>query len=228
MTEAEEIVALRRSVQKLSERVCLYDAHLKDALAKLDAFRAQGRVATASRDDVWFWEENGKNDPESLGCPVVMSADTLRSILGEANAFRQRRYFDANLRLIRMLGAWRMYAFTQEAYVAQAAGILDRVEWGTEEGFGTKLVHRMLRPLGTIDPKVSQALEPPSTAEAVRIITQASFQATCRAELTEAFAYKVIAAAREILDGAFKDLREYGENFVWPESMRAEREKEHV
>lgn len=45
--------------------------------------RAEGalRVARASRDDVWLWEDGGDNDPESLGCPVVMSADTCRELM---------------------------------------------------------------------------------------------------------------------------------------------------
>lgn len=41
---------------------------------------AMKRTLTASRDDVWLWQGQG-DEPESLVCPVVMSADTLRDIL---------------------------------------------------------------------------------------------------------------------------------------------------
>ena len=35
------------------------------------------RMVQASADDVWFWQHEG-NEPESLTCPVVMSAATFR------------------------------------------------------------------------------------------------------------------------------------------------------
>lgn len=54
---------------------------LQQALDELAAARANVRIATASRDDVWFWQGDGHDDPESLSCPVVMSAATLRDLL---------------------------------------------------------------------------------------------------------------------------------------------------
>lgn len=42
---------------------------------------ANVRVAHATPETVWFWEKDGDNDPESLSCPVVMPAETLREIL---------------------------------------------------------------------------------------------------------------------------------------------------
>ncbi len=50
-----------------------------------DRALAAVRAATAKRDDVWFWQGQGDH-PESLSCPVVMSADTLREMLARADA----------------------------------------------------------------------------------------------------------------------------------------------
>ena len=41
------------------------------------------RMVETAVPNVWLWEGGGENDPESLACPVVMSADTLRGILKE-------------------------------------------------------------------------------------------------------------------------------------------------
>lgn len=54
---------------------------LKQALAERDEARAAVRMATAHRDDVWIWQGIG-DEPASLSCPVVMSAQTLRDLLG--------------------------------------------------------------------------------------------------------------------------------------------------
>lgn len=31
--------------------------------------------------DVWFWENDGENHLESLACPIVIDADTLRKLI---------------------------------------------------------------------------------------------------------------------------------------------------
>lgn len=50
-------------------------------LKECNAAKASVRAAFAGRDDVWFWEGSPKDDPDSLSCPVVLEADTLREIL---------------------------------------------------------------------------------------------------------------------------------------------------
>jgi hypothetical protein len=40
------------------------------------------RIVQAGRDDVWLWQGQG-DDTDTLACPVVMSADTLRTILAK-------------------------------------------------------------------------------------------------------------------------------------------------
>lgn len=47
------------------------------------ALRAKLQIVQAGPEDVWFWQNVG-NDPGSLSCPVVMSADTLRRLLDRA------------------------------------------------------------------------------------------------------------------------------------------------
>jgi hypothetical protein len=49
-----------------------------EALAERD--RARIACGVAAAEDVWFWQ-GGFDRPESLSCPVVMSADTLRSFV---------------------------------------------------------------------------------------------------------------------------------------------------
>lgn len=52
-------------------------------VAENESLRTKLRVAQADREDVWFWQ--GQDDePSSLSCPVVMSAETLRALLARA------------------------------------------------------------------------------------------------------------------------------------------------
>lgn len=52
-----------------------YKERYKECREELLALRA------AVNKDVWYWQDGGDNFPESLTCNVVMSANTLRSIL---------------------------------------------------------------------------------------------------------------------------------------------------
>lgn len=45
--------------------------------------RRQLAAVRTDRDGVWVWRGGEENHPESLVCPVVMTADTLREILAE-------------------------------------------------------------------------------------------------------------------------------------------------
>jgi hypothetical protein len=51
------------------------------------------RTIRVERDGVWLWQGDGSDQPESLACPVVMSADTLRDLLRNqvANADAESR-----------------------------------------------------------------------------------------------------------------------------------------
>lgn len=61
-------------------------SHLTLVLEELKQAQANVRTATTSRSDVWFWQGDGNDEPESLACPVVMEPQTLRAILAERDA----------------------------------------------------------------------------------------------------------------------------------------------
>ncbi len=48
--------------------------------------RAQLRVVETGTEGVWRWQGDGEDHPESLSCPVVMSAETLRALLARIDA----------------------------------------------------------------------------------------------------------------------------------------------
>ncbi len=41
------------------------------------------RLRDKEGDDIWLWQDDGGNNPESLACPVLMRADQLREILAQ-------------------------------------------------------------------------------------------------------------------------------------------------
>ena len=45
-------------------------------------------IVRTKTEDVWFWQGDGHDHPESLTCPVVMEATTLRSLLAEVERLR--------------------------------------------------------------------------------------------------------------------------------------------
>lgn len=78
---------VRAAAARLRQQEAKIDAlahETKQALAERDAVKRQLRIATADRDDVWFWENSGESHHESILCPVVMSAETLRDLLRAA------------------------------------------------------------------------------------------------------------------------------------------------
>ena len=54
-------------------------------------------VSTES-EGVWLWQGDGGNEPASLSCPVVMSADTLRAMLARATMLEERAAAERALR----------------------------------------------------------------------------------------------------------------------------------
>ena len=53
----------------------------RSTAADLNTARAQLRMVSAGPADVWRWQGDGHDDPASLSCPVVMSAETLRELV---------------------------------------------------------------------------------------------------------------------------------------------------
>lgn len=66
-----------KAERKFLEQV---EAH-KTTLKERDEARSSVRLAHAPCDAVWFWEGSDRDDPASLSCPVVMSAETLREFV---------------------------------------------------------------------------------------------------------------------------------------------------
>lgn len=48
-----------------------------------ERMRAALALVATDVEGVWRWQGDGRDDPQSLSCPVVMSADKLREIVGE-------------------------------------------------------------------------------------------------------------------------------------------------
>lgn len=59
----------------------LVSAEWRETRAALDVANARLRVVSAGVEDVWMWTGDGQDHPESLSCPVVMSAVTLRAFV---------------------------------------------------------------------------------------------------------------------------------------------------
>jgi chromosome segregation ATPase len=54
-----------------------------------DALRAKLAIVNTDRDNVWLWQGKG-NDLDSLSCPVVMSANTLRALRADVTELEKR------------------------------------------------------------------------------------------------------------------------------------------
>ena len=77
----ERAEALESRVEEAERKLDDVAALQRTTAADLDAARAQLRIVQAGREDVWHWQGDGRDDPASLSCPVVMSAETLRGLL---------------------------------------------------------------------------------------------------------------------------------------------------
>jgi glutaredoxin len=82
----ENFVSYERVKFKLSEVA----NELKEAQRQLAEHRAALDVVSTPTSGVWFWMGEGDR-PESLVCPVVMSADTLRSMVDKIDQLEAER-----------------------------------------------------------------------------------------------------------------------------------------
>ena len=105
----------------------------KDALAERD--RARVACGVAAADGVWFWQ--GRDDrSESLTCPVVMSAETLRGFVAE-RARREAAERDAYER-----GVEDAVAFLRKR--AEGTKAIDMVSAGTLRAAWEQIERQML------------------------------------------------------------------------------------
>lgn len=73
--ETAYVVGLSKLAEGWQDEARRFEAKYREAQAELAALRA------ATRKDVWYWQNDGEDNPDSLICPVVMQADTLRELL---------------------------------------------------------------------------------------------------------------------------------------------------
>lgn len=55
---------------------------LHDAAETIDRLQANSRLAIATeKGEVWFWQGDGYDYPDTLVCPVVVQPDVLRALI---------------------------------------------------------------------------------------------------------------------------------------------------
>lgn len=89
-------IAAERDARAKAERKA--EEAFREVAAGLErerALRAELAAVKTDVDGVWLWQGDGRDHPESLSCPVVMSADTLREMV-DARAKAEAKV--ANLR----------------------------------------------------------------------------------------------------------------------------------
>lgn len=62
---------------------------LEEVATEMDKLYQERRtIARTERGEVWLWQGDGNDFPDSLACPVVMDADDLRMLLKTQNEQR--------------------------------------------------------------------------------------------------------------------------------------------
>lgn len=74
---------LRRVVDEQARKADAVRAEYQAMAVALAEATRQLAIVDAGAEGVWRWQGDGHDHPESLSCPVVMSADTLRALLGQ-------------------------------------------------------------------------------------------------------------------------------------------------
>lgn len=56
--------------------------HLRGAAEEIDRLQANSRLAIATeKGEVWFWQGDGYDYPDTLACPVVIQPEALREFI---------------------------------------------------------------------------------------------------------------------------------------------------
>ena len=76
----EALTVLRNTREELTFKIEGFVEHLKIEEAARRKAEASLDMVKTSLDNVWRWQGDGYDDPATLSCPVVMSADTLRAL----------------------------------------------------------------------------------------------------------------------------------------------------
>jgi hypothetical protein len=84
---ASQLIAMQaRAANAERERESIR-AEWANEKARADEYSAKLALVSTGVENVWWWQGNG-DDVASLSCPVVMSVDTLRSFVGDAEERR--------------------------------------------------------------------------------------------------------------------------------------------
>lgn len=81
-----DLAAMTRDRDEARHKLDTLAEQYKALEAENEERRRQLAAVKTDTDNVWRWEPGGDNKPESLACPVVMTADTLLEIRKEAFA----------------------------------------------------------------------------------------------------------------------------------------------
>jgi hypothetical protein len=100
-----------REVQILRAKLAGIADHLTTVLAELHEARLKLSIVATPQENVWMWQGDG-DEPESLSCPVVMSAETLRSLLGPGKENQTLRMMiqDQSVEIQELRHAWQTVA----------------------------------------------------------------------------------------------------------------------
>lgn len=118
---------LRRMTSAIAEAKYKISGLATENIALANEVKAlKARLATvhAGVDNVWFWQGDGGDRPDSLSCPVVMSAETLRTIITERDD-AQSRGFIADRREARTDGFQRAIELVLAQCQRAAANLRD-------------------------------------------------------------------------------------------------------
>lgn len=99
------VTALIAERDEARRKLTALAAEHRSLQAERDQLASDLRAVRTSTDGVWRWQGDGQDHPESLTCPVVMTAGTLRDILAarharEANRAERQRALDAEAALV--------------------------------------------------------------------------------------------------------------------------------
>jgi hypothetical protein len=83
---AEEIQRLRKQLEAVKDGYTEYVNSVQTAeQAEIERLMAENKtLSRIPKGEVWYWQGDGEDYPESLGCPVIMEPDVLRGLLEKA------------------------------------------------------------------------------------------------------------------------------------------------
>jgi hypothetical protein len=81
---AKELRKCAELLRKASPDIDAIAEHIECAAAEIERLRAANRlIASTERGNVWHWQGDGHDFPDSLVCPVVIDCEVFRGMLKE-------------------------------------------------------------------------------------------------------------------------------------------------